>query len=69
MTVFVLNTYYAEAPCDAGLAAAASGMIWREVALRGASSGEFEAQIAELGPFLAENWRANVSPRLGHADL
>ena len=34
-------------------------------ALRGASSGEFEAQIAELGPFLEQNWRANVSPRSG----
>ena len=40
-------------------------MIWHEVALRGASSGEFEAQIAELKPFLEQNWRANVSPRSG----
>src|SRR5258708_30883609 len=40
-------------------------MIWHEVALRGASSGEFEAQIGELGPFLEQNWRANISPRTG----
>ena len=26
-------------------------MVWHEVALKGASSGEFEEQIAELGPF------------------
>src|ERR1700704_6604828 len=45
--------------------AAAAGMIWHEVALRGASSGEFEVQIAALGPFLEQNWRANVSPRSG----
>src|ERR1700710_1399214 len=66
-TVFVLtNMYYAEAPWLTPVSpAAASGMIWREVALRGGSSGEFEAQIAELGPFLEENWRANVSPRSG----
>src|SRR3954469_13054240 len=66
-TVFVLtNMYYAEAPWLTPLSpAAASGMIWREVALRGASSGEFEAQIAGLAPFLEENWRATVSPRSG----
>src|SRR3984957_15528964 len=66
-TVFVLtNMYYAEAPwLTPRSPAAAAGMIWHEVALRGASSGEFEAQIAELGPFLEQNWRANVSPRSG----
>ena len=66
-TVFVLtNMYYAEAPwLTPSSPAAASGMIWHEVALRGASSGEFEAQIAELGPFLEQNWRAMVSPRSG----
>ena len=66
-TVFVLtNMYYAEAPwLTPASPAAAAGMIWHEVPLRGASSGEFEAQIAELKPFLEQNWRANVSPRSG----
>src|SRR5664279_3041995 len=66
-TVFVLtNMYYAEAPwLTPASPVAAAGMIWHEVALRGASSGEFEAQIAELGPFLEQNWRANVSQRSG----
>jgi SAM-dependent methyltransferase len=66
-TVFVLtNMYYAEAPwLTPSSPAAASGMIWHEVALRGGSSGEFEAQIAELGPFLEQNWRAMISPRSG----
>src|SRR3974390_996130 len=64
-TVFVLtNMYYAEAPwLTPASPAAAAGMIWHELPLRGASSGDFEAQIAELGPFLEQNWRASVHPR------
>ena len=66
-TVVVLtNMHYAEAPwLTPASPTAAAGMIWHEVALRGASSGEFETQIAELGPFLEQNWRANISPRSG----
>ena len=53
-TVVVLtNMHYAEAPwLTPASPTAAAGMIWHDVALRGASSGEFEAQIAGLGPFL-----------------
>lgn len=66
-TVFVLtNMHYAEAPwLTPQSPAAAAGMIWQEIALRGASSGEFEAQIAELGPFLEDNWRASINARSG----
>src|ERR1700759_2599757 len=66
-TVFVLtNMYYAEAPWLSPCSpASAAGMIWHEVPLRGASSGEFEAQIADLRPFLEQNWRASVSTRTG----
>jgi hypothetical protein len=66
-TVFVLtNMNYAEAPWLAPKSpAAAAAMIWKEVALTGASSGEFEAQIADLNGFLEENWRASVSQRSG----
>ena len=66
-TVFVLtNMYYAEAPwLTPKSPTAAAGMIWQEVPLRGASSGDFEAQIADLRPFLEQNWRASVSPRTG----
>src|SRR5262249_57091652 len=66
-TVFVLtNMHYAEAPwLTPKSSAAAAGMIWHEVALRGASSGNFETQIAELGSFLEQNWRANVSAKSG----
>jgi hypothetical protein len=66
-SIFVLtNMNYAEAPwLTPASPAAAAGMIWHEVALRGASSGEFEAQIADLRGFLDANWRASVSPRTG----
>ena len=33
--------------------------------VRGDSSGEFEAQIADLAPFLQDHWRASVSQRSG----
>jgi len=66
-SVFVVtNMYYAEAPwLTPRSPAAAAGMIWHEVVLQGASSGDFEAQIADLRPFLEQNWRASVSPRSG----
>jgi hypothetical protein len=66
-TVFVLtNMNYAEAPwLTPKSPAAAAGMIWREVALTGNSSGDFEAQITELEPFIEDNWRASVSSRSG----
>ncbi|MBO4223546.1 MULTISPECIES: hypothetical protein [Bradyrhizobium] len=66
-TVFVLtNMYYDEAPwLTPKSPVAAASTLWHEVPLRGGSSGEFEAQIAELGPFLEQNWRARVSPRSG----
>ena len=38
-------------------------MVWHEVALTGNTAHEFEEQITELQPFLAEHWRARVSRR------
>ncbi|MGY3357551.1 hypothetical protein ACVWZK_004214 [Bradyrhizobium sp. GM0.4] len=66
-SVFVFtNMLYAEAPwLTPASPAAAAATVWHEVPLRGASSGEFETQIAELKPFLEQNWRAAVSPRTG----
>ncbi len=66
-TVFVLtNMHYAEAPTlTPASPAAAAAMIWHEVPLRGASSGEFADQIAGLGAFLEDNWRASINPRSG----
>jgi hypothetical protein len=61
-SVLVLtNLYYAEAPwLTARSPAAAHSLIWKEVALTGNSSHEFEEQITDLQGFLAENWTAGV---------
>jgi hypothetical protein len=67
-TVLVMtNMYYAEAPwLTPRSVTAASSLVWHEVALSGHSSHEFEEQITALQPFLAENWRAMVSPSSGN---
>jgi SAM-dependent methyltransferase len=67
-TVLVMtNLYYAEAPwLTAGSVGAASAMVWEEVALRGTTSAEFEEQITDLQPFLAQHWRARISPKSGN---
>jgi hypothetical protein len=67
-TVFVLtNMYYAEAPwLTVRSSAAANSLVWHEVALTGSRSAELEEQIVDLQPFLAENWRARVSPNTGN---
>jgi hypothetical protein len=61
-SVLVLtNLYYAEAPwLTARSPAAAHSLIWKEVALTGNSSHEFEEQITDLQGFLSENWTAGV---------
>ena len=40
-------------------------MIWKDVALTGNSSHEFEEQLTDLQGFLAENWNAKTSPKTG----
>jgi SAM-dependent methyltransferase len=65
--VVMTNLPYAEAPwlspADPALAART---VWKEVALRGETSGEFEDQIIDLQDFLSENWRATVSKKSGN---
>jgi SAM-dependent methyltransferase len=67
-TVLVItNMYYAEAPwLTVRSSAAAGSLVWREVPLQGTTSSEFEEEISSLQPFLAENWRAGVSPKSGN---
>jgi hypothetical protein len=67
-TVVVLtNLYYSEAPWLKPKAAkAAQDLIWKEVALTGNSSHEFEDQLTKLQGFLSENWSAKVSPKTGN---
>jgi hypothetical protein len=67
-TVLVLtNLAYAEAPSLAvkSLSAAAS-MVWKELPMDGNTGHSFEQQITALEPFLAENWKARVSPKSGN---
>jgi SAM-dependent methyltransferase len=67
-TVLVMtNMYYSEAPwLRPNSLAAASGLVWREVALTGSTSGQFERQITDLQGFLSENWTAKISKATGN---
>jgi hypothetical protein len=61
-TVLVMtNLRYSEAPwLTPNSVTAATSMVWRELALTGNTASEFEQQITELQPFLAENWKATT---------
>jgi hypothetical protein len=67
-TVLVMtNMYYAEAPwLRPNSLAAASGLLWHDVALRGSTAGQFERQITDLQDFLAQNWTAKISKKSGN---
>ncbi|MEO8525781.1 MAG: hypothetical protein ABI460_13745 [Caldimonas sp.] len=66
-TVLVMtNMYYSEAPwLRPKSLAGASGLEWHEVALKGSTAGQFDRQITELQPMLAEKWTARTSPTSG----
>ena len=66
-TVLVMtNLKYPDAPqLTPRSPAAASAMVWHELALKGSTAGEFEEEINGLEGFLAKNWQASVSPRSG----
>ena len=61
------NLYYTEAPwlTPRSMQAAAS-LNWIEVPLTGATSHEFEDQIARLQATLADGWQVRSSPRTGN---
>ena len=67
-TVLVItNLYYAEAPwLTPRSATSAQSLIWKDVALSGNTAHGFAEQIGELEGFLAENWRAGISPTTGN---
>src|SRR5207237_935190 len=44
----------------------AQGLIWKDVTLTGNTAHGFAEQIGELEGFLAENWRAGISPTTGN---
>jgi hypothetical protein len=63
----VTNMYYTEAPWLSPKAlAAATSMVWHEVALTGSTAHEFGEQIAGLEKFLATHWQARHNPRTGN---
>ena len=67
-TVLVMtNMYYSEAPwLKPNSVNAATSLVWHELSLTGNTAHEFEAQITDLGPFLAEHWRARVGRTSGN---
>ena len=67
-TALVLtNLAYADAPwLHVKSMSAASSLVWHELPLTGTSAHRFESQITDLEPFLAENWKAGVSPKTGN---
>ena len=67
-TVVVLtNLNYSDAPWLAVKSlSAASSMVWHELRLTGNSAYRFDAQIADLEPFLGDAWKAGVSPKTGN---
>ena len=63
----VTNLYYAEAPwLTPRSVTSAQGLIWKDVTLTGNTAHGFAEQIGELEGFLAENWRAGISPTTGN---
>jgi hypothetical protein len=67
-TVLVMtNMNYSEAPwLTPRSVTAATSMVWHEVALTGSTGHDFEQQITDLQPFLAEHWRTGVNPKSGN---
>ncbi len=67
-TALVLtNLAYADAPwLHVRSVSAASSLVWHELALTGTTAAKFEEQITDLEPFLANNWKAGVSPKTGN---
>jgi hypothetical protein len=67
-TVLVMtNMSYSEAPwLTPGSVESATALVWHELALTGGTAHDFEAQISELQPFLAEHWRARPGRSSGN---
>jgi SAM-dependent methyltransferase len=67
-TVLVMtNMHYSEAPwLKPNSVTAATSLVWHELSLTGNTAHDFEVQITDLAPFLAENWRARMSRTTGN---
>src|ERR1700751_2188633 len=66
-TLVLTNLAYSDAPwLHVKSMSAASSLVWHEMPLTGTTAHRFESQITDLEPFLAENWKAGVSPKTGN---
>jgi hypothetical protein len=67
-TVLIMtNMHYSEAPwLRPNSVAMASGLVWKEVLLKGNTAAEFDRQITQLQSFLAKNWTARINPASGN---
>jgi hypothetical protein len=67
MVLVITNMLYSEAPwLKPNSVTSATSLVWHELSLTGNTAHEFEAQISDLQPFLAEHWGARVSPNTGN---
>jgi SAM-dependent methyltransferase len=67
MVLVITNMFYSEAPwLKPNSVTSATSLVWQELSLIGNTAHEFEAQITDLQPFLAEHWHARVSSNTGN---
>jgi hypothetical protein len=67
MVLVITNMFYSEAPwLKPNSVTSATSLVWQELSLTGNTAHEFEAQITDLQPFLAEHWGARISPSTGN---
>jgi hypothetical protein len=67
MVLVITNMFYSEAPwLKPNSVTSATSLVWHELSLAGNTAHEFEEQITDLQPFLAEHWRARVSGGTGN---
>ena len=67
MVVVMTNMHYSEAPCLCpNTEEKKAALNWREVALDGGTSHEFETQINELRPLLKDWWQVRTSDKTGN---
>ena len=67
MVLVITNMFYSEAPwLKPSSVTSATSLVWHELSLTGNTAHEFETQITDLQPFLAEHWRARVSRSTGN---
>lgn len=66
MVLAITNISYADAPwLQPANEQARARLVWKEVALKGSTTAEFERQIQDLQGFLGETWTTRVSEKTG----